>query len=537
MRGNWYYSCFTVYILVTTLCYAPDARARREAVYHWNSSELFWFMVISDTHIGADGHQDTDYLHWTVTKARRLIDPSFIVNTGDLTDSTNGGVIPNGPYADEWYAYWQILDAAGIDATFYYDIPGNHEAYNDSDFDYYLAYSVQGQATGSTQHSWVREFPFGSYHFLGVCTPGNDGASFSVWPWDDFGDHAGLDDNELTFIESELANHSNAALTVVFGHHPFEAGYSTWTDTGLTYGLEPFLGLLDNFGVSTYGFGHTHNYLEDMYQINLYSSVFYMNAASLGKSDRDHYAVMAIDGNGLSISPAQAGTWPLGLITAPMDWCLGACPNYFAYAVPHSRSNPIRALVFDENPVLQVHFRVDHTGDWHAMKQVGGTPVWFGLWDSTTYAPGYHTVEVAAEGSSMVTDRVTTYISPSVYLLDSDEDGILDVIEDANHNGVVDAGEETDPQNPDSDGDGIQDGTELSVTLHEIEPDTDTTLFLPDVDPTTGTDPLNPDTDGDGYTDGEEDSNHNGRVDPGERDPNAANVRPMPWVPLLLMDH
>ena len=57
---------------------------------------------------------------------------------------------------------------------------------------------------------------------------------------------------------------------------------------------------------------------------------------------------------------------------------------------------------------------------------------------------------------------------------DSDLDGILDEVEDANHDGIVDAGE-TDPFNADSDGDNIEDGVE--------------------------------------------DANHNGQVDAGETDP------------------
>jgi hypothetical protein len=57
---------------------------------------------------------------------------------------------------------------------------------------------------------------------------------------------------------------------------------------------------------------------------------------------------------------------------------------------------------------------------------------------------------------------------------DSDGDGLTDVRED-------ELG--TDPLKPDTDGDGLDDGTEVNVT---------------------GTDPLNPDTDGDGLTDGAE---------------------------------
>jgi len=43
---------------------------------------------------------------------------------------------------------------------------------------------------------------------------------------------------------------------------------------------------------------------------------------------------------------------------------------------------------------------------------------------------------------------------------DDDNDGLTDFIEDSNGNGVVDAGE-TDPLNPDTDGDGFTDGEEI----------------------------------------------------------------------------
>lgn len=100
---------------------------------------------------------------------------------------------------------------------------------------------------------------------------------------------------------------------------------------------------------------------------------------------------------------------------------------------------------------------------------------------------------------------------------DSDDDGIDDGVEDANHNGTWDKSE-THPCRIDTDGDGIQDGTELGVTSPGA--DTDRSRFIPDADPSTTTDPLKADTDGDGFSDGEEDLNHNGRIDQGESDPN-----------------
>jgi hypothetical protein len=120
---------------------------------------------------------------------------------------------------------------------------------------------------------------------------------------------------------------------------------------------------------------------------------------------------------------------------------------------------------------------------------------------------------------------------------DTDDDGIPDGVEDKNHNGVLDANE-TNPCDPDSDGDGIQDGTESGLTVGDA--DTDLTVFVPDLDSTTTTNPRLADTDGDGISDGDEDIDRNGRIDPGESDPNVkeatSDYKSMPWIPLLLLD-
>ncbi|GEM_PF-6798548 len=99
---------------------------------------------------------------------------------------------------------------------------------------------------------------------------------------------------------------------------------------------------------------------------------------------------------------------------------------------------------------------------------------------------------------------------------DTDEDGILDGNEDADLDGRRGL-QETDPRDPDTDDDGLTDGVEIGLSTPQGE---NTVNWTGDADPSTTTDPLDPDTDGDGLKDGEEDSNHNGKVDPGETDPN-----------------
>ena len=117
---------------------------------------------------------------------------------------------------------------------------------------------------------------------------------------------------------------------------------------------------------------------------------------------------------------------------------------------------------------------------------------------------------------------------------DTDCDGLLDGPtqgaikgEDENANGRFDSGE-TNPRSADTDGDGISDGVEQGLVSANIA-DPVACMNVPvDQDPTTTTNPLNADSDGDGINDGAEDANQNGRVDPGELDPNASGDGVLP---------
>jgi len=157
-------------------------------------------------------------------------------------------------------------------------------------------------------------------------------------------------------------------------------------------------------------------------------------------------------------------------------------------------------------------------------------------------------------GEDYVPSSVLTLTSVTHALFDFDEDGLEDWDELDNH--------ETDPNDADSDDDGILDGTEVNgdnpTNPNVADSDGDLCAdgvedlnqngtyepFLGEADPNqvdsdgdelddcielTGDNPTNPsasDTDGDGLLDGEEDKNHNGAFEPeqGETDPNKADT-------------
>lgn len=102
---------------------------------------------------------------------------------------------------------------------------------------------------------------------------------------------------------------------------------------------------------------------------------------------------------------------------------------------------------------------------------------------------------------------------------DSDDDGLFDGADgtnDSDGDGTIDA------LDPDSDDDGLFDGTEAGITAETAHAHTDqeSPNFIPDADPGTITDPDLADTDADGADEALEDLDRNGRVDAGELDPN-----------------
>ena len=98
---------------------------------------------------------------------------------------------------------------------------------------------------------------------------------------------------------------------------------------------------------------------------------------------------------------------------------------------------------------------------------------------------------------------------------DSDDDGILDGTEfvntDLDNDGLIV------PLDPDSDDDGLLDGTEVGTACDD--PDTDPAICVADADPgANNTNPQDPDSDAGGASDGSEDRNLNGKRDMGETD-------------------
>ena len=366
------------------------------ARYSADGSRLFWFMQISDTHVSTffNNEYGTRFLR-VLDEGVSVIDPWFVVNTGDLTDSTNGVQYGTGPHLDEWLEYRSYLDAVGMRADFYFDVPGNHDAYGDGALLYYLDYSYSGQAYQTTQPYWSLVFSHGRYHFLSVADPANDGLN---WPWD----NAVYSDDELAGLEDNYINSGEGDFSMLFGHHPlYEVGQH-----------ERLLDLLREFNTVYYACGHKHDYVIRFD----FDYVMQYRIDSLGQDTKNNVGVYAVDNNALSLGVSGINDlWPLVVVTAPVaarlegkpgkDGVRGMVDNPYAPPVPGlCERAPVRVLAFDAENVAAVQFRID--GDsWRSMERRKNVPEqWRGYFDATPLDPGFHdlVVEVSASRSRTV---------------------------------------------------------------------------------------------------------------------------------------
>jgi hypothetical protein len=420
---------------IVSLCFLPTWFAAPAIAgspgcfrYDAESKNIFWFALISDTHIDSLQYRDKENLRAFLGVTLETVNPSFVVNLGDLTDQ----LLDAGSLGQrQWDDYREALSSnSAIDYFTYFDTPGNHDQYWESQnpwpevseaydslecralslfypqgwprfaqppLTFYRENSLQGERFNRTQRSWVHRTAFGGvYHFLSISTPHPD---FCHPCLDGYYDSpGGLDSEELRFIGEELESWKYAHLTFIFGHHP---------EYSLDEGRMEFRSLLKDYNVSVYGYGHTHEGGETALE-----GTILMNVDSLAESAG--YALVAVDNGGVSLVHARMQEWPVVLITTPLDKALGG-NNPYARPLPRGTSGVIRALVFDPEEVKRVLYRVDG-GEWRPLAFVralggGHSSLWETTrWNSSGLSPGDHTLEVQAEGSALGQQCITVEI-------------------------------------------------------------------------------------------------------------------------------
>jgi len=194
------------------------------------------FVQISDSHIGFDKPANSDVtatLRAAIAKIKAAPEPpAFLLHTGDLTHLSK---------PSEFDTLQQVLSELSV-PVFY--VPGEHDVLEDDGRSYLQRFGKGTQGTG-----WY-SFDQNGVHFVGLVNVVNLRA----------GGLGSLGDEQLEWLEKDLARLAGSTPIVVFAHIPLWSVYPEWgwgTDDS-----ERALSHLKRFGSVSVLNGHIHQVMQ-----------------------------------------------------------------------------------------------------------------------------------------------------------------------------------------------------------------------------------------------------------------------------------
>jgi Icc protein len=201
----------------------------------------FFFMQVSDSHIGFDKPANTDVtatFRTAIAHINALPErPAFLLHTGDITQLSK---------PSEFDTADQVLREARTEKTFF--VPGEHDVSVDGGASYLERYG-KGTQRGRVGGGWY-SFDHSGVHFIGLVNVLNLKA----------GGLGSLGADQLDWLQRDVKNLSSSVPIVVFAHVPLWSVYPEWgwgTDDGAQA-----LGYLKRFGSVTVLNGHIHQTMQ-----------------------------------------------------------------------------------------------------------------------------------------------------------------------------------------------------------------------------------------------------------------------------------
>ena len=221
--------------ILTSRAFGGEPAATTEA-----AREAFSFVQISDSHIGFNKPVNADVtgtLKLTIDRINAMKKrPEMILHTGDLTHLSKPA---------EFDTVQQLLRGAGAGETFY--VPGEHDVFGDDGKLYRERFAARG--AGANANPWY-SFDLKGVHFVGLVNVMN-------LQQNGLGK---LGDDQLEWLEKDLADRTSSTPIVVFAHVPLWSIYPQW-GWG-TQDSERALAYLKRFGSVTVLNGHIHQILQ-----------------------------------------------------------------------------------------------------------------------------------------------------------------------------------------------------------------------------------------------------------------------------------
>ena len=213
----------------------PRALGLGEALAQ-TATDGFTFLQISDSHIGfkADANPDTNgTLQAAIEAMGRLPKkPALVIHTGDVTHLSKPA---------EFDTAAELMKGVKLDTHY---VPGEHDVIGDDGKEFFARFGK-----GATPGGWY-SFDQGGVHFIGLVNV----LSFSTAQTGGFGDE------QLAWLEKDLAGRSASTPIVIFTHIPMWPVYPQW-GWG-TSDAPKAVSYLKPFGSVTVLNGHIHQIVQ-----------------------------------------------------------------------------------------------------------------------------------------------------------------------------------------------------------------------------------------------------------------------------------
>lgn len=359
-----------------------SARLREEG---WKlgtqSTQLFWFLQISDIHVSKfqDSDRVTDFRQFC-KETVGAVQPRVVIASGDLTDGKDQ-ILGSQQYEEEWRAYQSALVDSGVyNMTVWLDIRGNHDNFNVpylySKEDLYRNFSAQGQYHKRSFLHHVEEDGI-KYNFLALDASAEPGTKrpynfIGMVNPDEFG-------RIETMMKEKPANH-----TVWFAHYPTS---TIMTPSGQE-NIRKFIGKFEDSSI--FVAGHLHTLGSLVYRMYTLQPEGFLEL-ELGDFKANRLFRLGVFDHGqFSFVDTRLGTWPLAVITNPKNILFN---NPFKEDLNvQTESTHIRIVAFSTSEITQCKVRIDG-GEWlicdKKTKHLFTVP-----WDASKYAHDKHAIEL-----------------------------------------------------------------------------------------------------------------------------------------------
>jgi 3',5'-cyclic AMP phosphodiesterase CpdA len=199
----------------------------------------FTFVQVSDSHVGFNKGIYSDVVGTFKTSVSRINalakPPSLVLHTGDLTHLSK---------PEEFDTVDQVMKTIKTDKSFY--VPGEHDYFVDNGKRY-----LERFGKGTKGAGW-QSFDFKGVHFIGLVNVANLGNGKTA-----LGE---LGNEQLEWLEKDLAGLGSSTPIVVFAHVPLWTVYEKW-GWGTTDAARA-LGYCKRFGSVSVLNGHIHQILQ-----------------------------------------------------------------------------------------------------------------------------------------------------------------------------------------------------------------------------------------------------------------------------------